>query len=146
MKTAGGFIAQIAGVLGTLAAIAILFVGVIEDGVFKSEGASTVIYLGGGCLFFSFSTIVIGTVAIGASGRMPGILLIISSILGAFLGGTLVAMVALLGTLVAIFFYGWVALLGALVAICMALAFVGGILSIVGVGQERKGSTATNDN
>ena len=33
-----------------------------------------------------------------------------------------------------------------LVAICMAFALVGGILAIVEAGQERKGSTATNDN
>ena len=72
-------------------------------------------------VFFAFFTIVLGAVAIGASNKIPGILLIIFSILGAFLGGTLVA-------------------------IWMAIALVGGILAIVGVGQERKDLTATTDN
>ncbi len=133
MKKAGGFIALIAGVFGILAASVTFLVGVMGSGI-ETEGASTIVYLGLGCMFFSFSTIVIGAVAIGASNKIPGILLIISSILGAFLGGAL-------GTI-----SSFLAFWGTLVAICMALAFVGGILSIVGVGQERKGSTATNDN
>ena len=131
MKTAGGYIALIAGVFGTLSAIATLFVGgfvtVFPGSLGGAAGAkwasmgSTTVDLGWGGVFFAFFTIVLGAVAIGASNKIPGILLIIFSILGAFLGGTLVA-------------------------IWMAIALVGGILAIVGVGQERKDLTATTDN
>jgi hypothetical protein len=57
---------------------------------------------------FSFATIVLGAIAIGAKGRVPGILLIICSIAGAILGGTLVA-------------------------VFMVLALLGGILATIGV-------------
>jgi hypothetical protein len=56
---------------------------------------------------FSFLCIVLGAVALGAKGRIPGALLALSAIAGAFLGGTLVA-------------------------VCMALAFIGGILAMIG--------------
>lgn len=106
MKTAGGIVALIAGIFGTLAAIATLFVGGVGTAV-QASGASTVVNLGFGGLFFSFLTIILGAVAIGAKSAIPGLLLILSAIIGAVLGGTLVA-------------------------ICMGLALVGGFLVVFG--------------
>ena len=60
---------------------------------------------------FSFLTIILGAVALGAKGRVPGVLLILCAIAGALLGGTFVA-------------------------VFMALAAIGGILALVG-GRER---------
>lgn len=106
MQKAGGIIALIAGIFGFLAAIITLMIGGIGAG-FEAEGASTVVGLGWGGVLFSFLTIVLGAIAMGAKGKLPGALLMISSILGAVLGGTLVA-------------------------ICMVLAFVGGLLATIG--------------
>ena len=106
MKKAGGIIALVAGIFGVLAAAFTLFVGGV-GGAFEAEGADTIIGLGWGGVAFSFLTIVLGAVAMGAKGRVPGVLLILSAIAGAILGGTIVA-------------------------IFMALAFIGGILAIIG--------------
>lgn len=108
MQKAGGIIALIAGVFGTIAAGVTLFIGGVGSAV-ELEGASTVIGLGWGGVAFSFLTIILGAVAIGAKSRLPGILLIVSALAGAILGGTLVA-------------------------IFMVLAAVGGILAIVKTG------------
>jgi len=106
MKKAGGIIALIAGIFAVLAAGFTLVVGGTA-GAFEAEGADTVILLGWGGVFFSFFTIVLGAVCIGAKGRLPGVLLIICAIAGAILGGTFVA-------------------------IFMALALIGGILALFG--------------
>lgn len=106
MQKPGAIIALVAGIFGTLAAIFTLFVGGV-GAAFDAEGSGTVVGLGYGGLFFSFATIVLGAVALGAKGKIPGILLIICALLGIILGGTFVA-----------FF--------------MALALVGGILATVG--------------
>lgn len=106
MKKAGGIIALIAGIFGILAAGATLFIGGI-GGAFQADGASTVVGLGWGGVVFSFIVIILGAVAIAAKSKVPGILLIISSIAGAILGGTLVA-------------------------VFMVLSLVGGILAVVG--------------
>lgn len=106
MKKAGGIIALIAGVLGLFAAGATLMIGGL-GAAFEADGANTIVGLGWGGVFFCFLTIIFGTVAIGAKNKTPGVLLVISSILGAVLGGTLVA-------------------------IFMALALIGGILAILG--------------
>jgi len=110
MQKAGGIVALVAGIFGVLAALFTLMVGGMAS-AFEAEGASTVIGLGWGGVLFSFLTIVLGAVAMGAKTRIPGALLIISSILGAVLGGTIVA-------------------------IFMVLAFIGGVLAIVGVKTE----------
>lgn len=109
MKKAGGIIAIIAGIIALFAAGFTLFFGGLGS-VFDAEGADTVIGLGWGGMLFSFITIILGAVAISAKGRVPGILLIVSSLLGAILGGIFVA-------------------------IFMALALVGGILSTLGAGK-----------
>lgn len=106
MKKAGGIVALIAGVFGTGAALITLLLGGIGSAV-GGEGASTIVGLGWGGVLFSFAVIVLGAVAIGAKNRIPGVLLIVCSLLGAVLGGTLVA-------------------------IFMVLALVGGILAVVG--------------
>lgn len=59
---------------------------------------------------FSFVTIVLGAVAMGAKGKVPGILLIVCAIAGAILGGTIVA-------------------------VFMVLALIGGILATVGTAK-----------
>ncbi len=105
MSKAGGIIGIIAGVFGFFAAIVTLFLGGIGS-AFEAEGANTVIGLGWGGVLFSFLTIVFGAFAI-ARPKGAGIGLIISSILGAVLGGTIVA-------------------------VCMALSLIGGILAVVG--------------
>ena len=110
MQKAGGIIALIAGIFGTLAAIVTLFFGGLGS-AFDAEGASTVVGLGWGGMLFSFLTIVLGAVAMGAKGMVPGILLIVSAILGAVLGGTIVA-------------------------VFMVLSLIGGILATVGARQQ----------
>ena len=102
MKKAGGIVALIAGIFGVIAAVLTLFTGGIASAV-EAEGAETVVLLGWGGVVFSFLTIVLGAVAIGAKGRLVGVLLILCAIAGAVLGGTIVA-------------------------ICMALALIGGLL------------------
>ncbi len=106
MKKAGGIISLIAGIFGILSAGITLFLGGAAS-AFNADGAGTVVGLGWGGVAFSFLVIIFGALAIGAKGKVPGILLIISSILGAVLGGTLVA-------------------------VFMLLALIGGILALIG--------------
>ena len=105
MRKAGGIIALIAGIFGVFAAGFTLFTGGL-GAAFEAEGADTVVLLGWGGVLFSFLTIVLGAVAIGAKGRIPGVLIILCAIAGAILGGTLVA-------------------------IFMALAGIGGLLAVI---------------
>lgn len=105
MRKAGGIIALIAGIFGIFAAGITLMVGGM-GGAFEADGADTVIGLGWGGVFFSFLVIVLAAVAMGAATKTPGVLLIIASILGAVLGGTLVAMfmvLSLVGGVLALF-------------------------------------------
>ncbi|MBT9174327.1 MAG: hypothetical protein DDT21_02741 [Syntrophomonadaceae bacterium] len=117
MQKAGGIVALIAGVFGTIAAFVTLVLGGVAGAV-GAEGAGTVVALGWGGVAFAFLTIVFGAIAMGATSKIPGTILIICAILGAILGGTLVA-------------------------IFMALAFVGGILAVVGRRRMEK-SLPTN--
>jgi hypothetical protein len=82
---------------------------------FKAEGSGTVIGLGWGGVIFSFAVIILGAVALGATGRVPAILLIVCSVLGAILGGTLVA-------------------------IFMVLALAGGVLAAIGTRKPEAAS------
>ena len=106
MKKSGGIIALIAGIFGFFAAIFTLFVGGV-GGAVGAESANTVVGLGWGGIFFSFVVIVLGAISMSAETKKPGILLIISAILGAVLGGSMVA-------------------------IAMTLAFVGGVVATIG--------------
>jgi hypothetical protein len=116
MQKAGGIVAVIAGIFGTLAAIVTLLIGGVGSAL-STQGASTVVGLGFGGIAFSFATIVLGAIAMGAKGRVPGILLIVCSILGAILGGTIVA-------------------------VFMVLALIGGVLATLGV-QKTAAPTST---
>lgn len=110
MKKAGGIIALIAGIFGVFAAGFTLLIGG-TGAALEAEGAETVIGLGWGGVAFSFLTIVLGAVAMGAKGRVPGVLLILCAIGGAILGGTIVA-------------------------VFMALAAIGGILAVTGRREQ----------
>lgn len=115
MQKAGGIIAIIAGVFGTMAAgVTLLFGGL--SAAFETEGANTVIGLGWGGVLFSFATIVLGAVAIGTKSKVPGALLIVASLAGAVLGGTLVA-------------------------VFMALSLIGGVVAVIGVGKSAAKNT-----
>lgn len=105
MEKAGGIIGIIAGVFGVCAALVTLLFGGI-GAAFNANGAQTVVGLGWGGVGFSFLAIVCGAVVF-ARPRGAGIALVIVSILGAILGGTLVA-------------------------IFMVLALLGGVLAIIG--------------
>lgn len=118
MGKAGGIIGIIAGVFGCIAAVVTLFVGGIAS-AFEANGASTVVGLGWGGVLFSFLAIVVGAVAIGRPSRGAGIVLILTSILGAVLGGTLVA-------------------------VCMALSLIGGILAVIG-GKKASAATSSSE-
>ena len=106
MQKASGIIALIAGIFGVLAAIVTLMIGGIGAGL-EAQGASTVVGLGWGGIGFSFLTIILSAVAMGAKGKSPGILLMLCAIAGAVLGGTLVA-------------------------VCLVLALIGGLLATIG--------------
>jgi hypothetical protein len=108
MKKAGGIIALISGIFGTFAAIITLMVGGLGK-AFNAHDATTIVNLGFGGVFFAFLTIVLGAVAMNSASRIPGVLLILSALAGAVLGG-------------------------ALVAVCMALALIGGVLALFGGG------------
>lgn len=111
MKKAGGIIAIIAGIFGIFAAGTTLLFGGI-GGALEAEGANTIVGLGWGGVIFSFVAITLGAVSMGAETKLPGVLLILSSIAGAILGGTLVA-------------------------IFMGLSLVGGILATMGAKKSK---------
>ena len=115
MKTAGGVIAMIAGIFGVIAAGATLLIGGVGS-AFEAEGANTIIGLGWGGVVFSFLIIILGAIAIGVKSKIPGILMIITSIIGAILGGTLVA-------------------------VFMVLALIGGILATIGAKKGKSQTT-----
>ena len=117
MKKAGGIVALVARIFGVLAAIVTLVIGG-AGAAFEAEGADTIVGLGWGGVLFSFLTIVFGAIAMGAKGKMPGILIVLSAGAGAILGGTIVA-------------------------ICMALALVGGVIAIFGTSQQPASGSGT---
>ena len=114
MRKAGGIIGIIAGIFGVFAALVTLMVGGVGS-AFHANEAGLVVGLGWGGILFSFLVIVFGAVCIGARSRLPGVLLASCAIGGAILGGTLVALF-------------------------MALALVGGLLSLGGGNSERESS------
>ncbi|ANW02752.1 hypothetical protein [Bradyrhizobium icense] len=109
MRKAGGIVALIAGIFGIFAAGITLLVGGVGSAV-QANDAQLVVGLGWGGVGFSFLVIVLGAVAMGSNSRIPGMLLVLASIAGAILGGTLVA-------------------------IFMLLAFIGGVLATIGGGR-----------
>ena len=117
MRKAGGIIALVAGIFGVFAAGFTLFFGGVGAAL-DAEDAGTVIGLGWGGVAFSFLTIVFGAIAMGAKGRVPGVLLILCAIGGAILGGTFVA-------------------------VFMALAGIGGIVAVVGRREATPAASST---
>ena len=117
MKKAGGIVALIAGIFGVIAAGFTLFAGGL-GAVFDAEGADTIIDFGWGGIVFSILTIVFGAVAMGAKGRVPGVLLILCAFGGAILGGPLVA-------------------------VFMALAAAGGALALMGGRKQSQAAPST---
>lgn len=111
MGKAGGIIGIIAGVFGVGAGLVTLLFGGL-GAAFNANGAQTVVGLGWSGVVFSFLAIVFGAVAF-AKPRGAGIGLVIVSILGAILGGTLVA-------------------------IFMARALIGGVLAMLGSRSASK--------
>ena len=121
MRKAGGVTAIIAGIFGVVAAVATLTIGGIGTAL-ETEESGTVVMLGWGGVGFSFLTIVLGAITMGARGRTPGVLLIVCAGAGAILGGTFVA-------------------------VFMALAGIGGILgSIPGKRTEETRGESTSPN
>lgn len=103
MRTAGGIIAVVAGVLSIGAAFFTLFVGGV-GGAFEAEGADTVIGLGWAGLFCSFLVIALGAATIASKGKTASILLVVVSIVTAIIGGGFVAIfmvLALIGGIMA---------------------------------------------
>jgi hypothetical protein len=90
MQKAGGIIGLVAGIFGVLAAMVILLIGGIGTSI-GGQGAQTVIGLGWGGVLFSFLIIIFGAISMSARSKIPGAFLTLSSIAGAILGGTLVA-------------------------------------------------------
>lgn len=113
MRKAGAVVSLIGGVLGVLLAFVTLAFGGIAS-AFGADKASSVVGLGWGGVFFSIMVIVFAAFAF-AKPRFSGWALIACSILGALLGGTLVAIV-------------------------MLLSLVGGILCVVGSSGETIGT------
>ncbi len=113
MKTAGGIIALIAGLFGTVMAFVTLGVGGVGS-AFGGEGADTVIGLGWAGVFLTFAIIVFAVITMFAKSKFPGIAIIILSLITVVAGGTLVA-------------------------IFMVLSLIGGILAVVGAAKEKRG-------
>jgi len=110
MQKAGGIIGLIAGILSIFAAMFTLLVGGMGS-AFKANDADLLLGLGWGGVITSFLVIVLSAVAMGSKTKKPGALLIVTSITGAIIGGTFVA-------------------------IFMALALIGGILATIGTKQN----------
>lgn len=89
MKTAGGIIGMIAGIVGFFPA---LFIFIING--FDSEWAS---------VLFPFLCIIFAAFATGLKSKIPGILLILSAALGTFFGERFVAFCMLMAIVGGIF-------------------------------------------
>jgi hypothetical protein len=112
MKKAGGIIALIAGLFGTIMAFVTLAFGGVGSAL-GGEGAETVIGLGWAGVFLTFAIIVFAVIAMFAKSKFPGIAIIVLSLITVIAGGTLVA-------------------------IFMVLSLVGGILTVVGTAKEKR--------
>lgn len=104
MNKAGGLIAVIGGVFGTLAAVATLFIGG-TGAAFEAQGFAQMLNLGWSGIAASFLSIVFGSLALNITHWIPGMLLVLTGVGGFSFGGTLVA-------------------------VCMALTIVGGLIAL----------------
>ena len=108
MKKAGAIISLIAGVFAIFASI---FTIVSGGFVSALDGGDSVMSMGFMGILFSFAVIIFGALSLSSESKTNGIILIVLSILGIILGGTVVAMF-------------------------MALSFIGGILVAIGAGKS----------
>lgn len=115
MAKAGGILGIIAGIFGILAALATIFLGGV-GGALKADGAETVVGLGFGGVVFSIIVIITGAIAMDKP-KGGGISMIVSSIAGMILGGTIV---------------------GA----CLSLSLLGGILAMFGKKKVKEVTTS----
>ncbi len=85
----GGTVAVIGGIYATLMSFITLFFGSLGvfGGGWTGAGFSPV-----ATLLFGFLTIVFGALAINARGPIPGIIVMITAVLGAIFGGLLLAL------------------------------------------------------
>lgn len=112
MKTAGGIISLIASIFGIIMALITLVIGGIGS-VFKAEGFDIILGFGWAGIFLSFVIVVFASVSIFAKTKFPSVAVIVLSIIAFVLGGTLVGLF-------------------------MILAFIGGIVSLLGISYEKK--------
>ena len=90
MRKGGGIIAVVAGSIGVIAAFMTLFIGGVGS-AFEAEDANVVIGLGWGGIASSFVVIGLGAAVVAARSKMPAVFLAIVAVIGAIVGGTLVA-------------------------------------------------------
>lgn len=122
MRIAGGILALIASIGGTIAGLITLFLGAaakvvgdyttahggvsgtdyIQAGQVARQGA-TIMGLGWLGVLASFLALVLGIVILCGKGQIPAWMLLVSAILGIVFGGTLVAFFMVLAVLGAIF-------------------------------------------
>ncbi len=115
MQKKGGIIAVIAGAVVVITAFVTLIMGGAEG--IEGEGLSMVYNIGWGGVFFSFLVIIFGVMAMGAEKITFGILLTVSAILAAYFGGLFAT-------------------------ILMAIALIGGIMTIIGISKREDNRTA----
>lgn len=120
MRKAGGIIAIISGVFGSIFALLILLIGGIADAF--DEDATMVLQLGLGWLVFSFSSIVIGSICMFVESRVPGIVLIIVTTAGGIIAD-------------------YSGIRTSMVAFMFLPAAIGGILTLFGNGSRGQGAT-----
>ena len=95
MRKAGGIITLIAGILGLITSLGTLLIGGIGTTLNANNGDNIVI-LGWVGILICFSIIVLGAIAMNAKTSTSGIFIIITSICGAYYGGTFVAVLMIL--------------------------------------------------
>lgn len=110
MRKSGGIIALVAGIFAVIAAVFTGFAGSFI-GLFDSASGDSVTRFFWPGVIASFGVIVYGAVAIGSPGRSAGFILIIISLVGAVVSGTIVA-------------------------VCLALALLGGVLVAIAPSQS----------
>jgi hypothetical protein len=110
MRIAGGVLALVASVGGTIGGFVTVFVGAVgkagSDFIQSGDAANqsvTVMTLGWLGILASFLALVLGIVVLCSKSQVPAWILLVCSILGIVLGGTLVAFFMVLAVLGAIF-------------------------------------------
>lgn len=110
MTKSGGIIALIAGIFAVLAALVTMMLGGI-GGALDADGSSTITNLGFLGLLGAFGTIVMGAIGMSAKTKKAGYITMGLALLSTIFGG-------------------------ALVAAFMTLAFIGGLLMVLGVKKN----------